>query len=95
MEDEGQTLYEKYRRIIWIFWAWVVVYLCIGLVAIFGNGTVLYAAHGARNTGRLRYIDDSIKSLAVADLLFGLFAVPSRIILNYKFITRRKLYHKC
>ena len=49
----------------------VAVYLCIAAVAVVGNALVLYAAYGNRNTGRLRYLDEAIKSLAVTDMLFG------------------------
>ena len=61
------------------FLAFTTIYVCIGLGAIVGNGLVLHAAWSTKNLGILRYFDSSIKSLAVADMLFGLIAVPLRI----------------
>lgn len=61
------------------FFAFIPIYVCIGLGAIVGNGLVLHAAWSTKNLGILRYFDSAIKSLAVADMLFGLIAVPLRI----------------
>ena len=66
-----------------LFWASVAFYVCISLVTVIGNGLVIYAAYGNRNTGRLRYLDDVIKSLAVADMLFGLIGTPFILISSY------------
>ena len=61
------------------FWAFTTIYVSIGLGSFVGNGLVLYAACSTRNRGILRYFDSGIKSLAVADMLFGLIAIPLRI----------------
>ena len=60
-----------------------VIYLCIGLIAVIGNGLVLYATICTRNHGCLSYFDTAIKSLAFADMLFGLVGIPSRIAAMY------------
>ena len=52
--------------------------ICVGIIAVLGNGLVLYAAYGSRNNGRLNYLDGVVKSLAVNDLLYGLFGIPCR-----------------
>ena len=78
--DIPKSSYERNRG---IFWAFAAIYLCIGLVAVIGNGLVLYSSFSARNVGRLRYFDNAIKSLALADMLFGLVGVPCRIISSY------------
>ena len=57
--------------------------LLTALVAIVGNGLVLYAAYGKKSLLRvkaLRSLDIVIKSLAVTDLLVGLIGIPCRII---------------
>lgn len=72
--------YERYKA---LFLGTGVVYLCIAVMAVIGNGLVLYAAYGNRNTGRLRHIDGVVKSLAVADMLFGLIGVPCKLTSDY------------
>ena len=59
------------------------IYFVLALTAIIGNGFVLYSATKNVNLGPLRYMDDVIKSLAIADMLFGLLGVPSNIINSY------------
>ena len=66
-----------------IFWIDVVFIIFAGLFATAGNGLVLYAAHGNKNIGPLRYLDNIIKSLAVADMLFGLIGTPLIIFAYY------------
>ena len=52
--------------------------ICVGIIAVLGNGLVLYATYGNRNNGRLNFLDDIVKSLAVNDLIYGLFGIPWR-----------------
>ena len=57
--------------------------LLTAIVAIVGNGLVLYAAYGKKSLLRvkaLRSLDIVIKSLAVTDLIVGLVGIPCRII---------------
>ena len=75
-----ENIYENNKA---LFWGSVVVELCIGVIAIVGNGLVIYAAHGNNNTGRLRYLDNAVKSLAVADMLFGLMGIPLKLTNSY------------
>ena len=65
-----------------MFWMISAFYLCLALIGIIGNGLVIYASYGTRSSGPLRHLDDVIKSLAVADMLFGVFGTP---ILIYKY----------
>ena len=76
----SKTNYEKYPG---IFWAWVVLYSFQSNIAIIGNGLVLIATYGKRYIGNLRYLDNAIRSLAVADMLIGLFGVPCVILIYY------------
>ena len=66
-----------------LLYASLIFYLCIAFVCIVGNALVIYASYGNNNRGPLRYLDDLVKSLAVTDLLFGLFGVPCVIYLSY------------
>ena len=75
-EREHETAYEKNKS---IFMLSVVVYLCIAFVTTVGNGMVIYAGYGSKNQGPLRYLDDVIRSLAVADMLYGLIGTPMLI----------------
>jgi hypothetical protein len=62
--------------------------ICVAIIAVLGNGLVLYAAYGNRNNGRLNYLDGVIKSLAVNDLIYGFFGIPWRTM--YKL---QKMWH--
>ena len=79
-ENVTQSFYEENKV---MFWLCSVIYLCIAIVAVTGNGLVLYASFVDRNQGRLRYFDIVIKSLAISDMLFGLVGMPCRIIGSY------------
>ena len=79
LESPDQEQGMAYEEIKIEFWVSAVIFLCIGLVAIFGNGMVLYITHFHRNNGPLENLDLIIKSLAVADMLLGLIGIPSRI----------------
>ena len=63
------------------------IYLVLALTAIIGNGFVLYSATKNVNLGPLSHMDDVIKSLAVADMLYGLLGVPLNLI-NYYYISK-------
>ena len=80
VEDGSDNVYEKQKA---LFWVSVVAYLCISVLAVAGNGLVIYAAYGNKNTGPLRYLDDTVKSLAVADMLFGFIGTPLIIVNAY------------
>ena len=71
--SEVESAYERYKGVVW---ATNAVYLCIAVVAVIGNGLVIYAAYGNKNTGRLSSLDDVVKSLALADMIFGLVGIP-------------------
>ena len=72
----------SYQQNLTLFWIFVAVSLLIAIVAIIGNGLVIYIAHRANNSGPLRYLDGVVKSLAFTDFAFGLVGTPL-IILNY------------
>ena len=64
----------------------IVLTVLIGMVAIIGNGLVLYAAYRKKNSMKfsvLRDLDIVIKSLAVTDLLIGLVGLPARALARW------------
>ena len=85
-ESSPNVYMNDYQRKKGIFGALAAIYVCIGIIAAIGNGSVLYASLCNRNVGRLRYFDTAIKSLALADMLFGLIGVPSRIAAAYYYL---------
>ena len=76
---EELTAYEKNKT---MFWAFATFSVLIAILAVIGNGLVIYIAHGVKHVGPLRYLDNVVKSLALTDLAFGLVATPL-IIINY------------
>ena len=71
-----------------------VLTLLLAIFAILGNGLVLYASHGNKNLLRLaaqQDLDIVIKSLALTDLIIGLFGIPSRILAFHSCQTDEKL----
>ena len=79
-EHEEVSRYHKYFE---IFWTFIAIYLLLAFIAVLGNGLVIYAACRHRNLGPLRYFDGVVKSLAFADLLYGLFGMPVTVIRSY------------
>ena len=73
-----------------LWWGLSIIYLCIALVAVVGNGLVVYVSFNNRNHGALKHLDCVIQSLAVTDLLFGLIGMPCRIYTST--IATRGLY---
>ena len=62
---------------------YLVLVILIALVAIMGNGLVLYAGYRKKNSikfSAMRDMEIVIKSLAVNDLLIGLVGFPARIL---------------
>ena len=61
-----------------------IICLLFALTVIIGNGLVLYTTTKSKcvNHGLLRHMHDVIKSLAIADMLYGLLGVPLNLI-NY------------
>ena len=70
------TYETAYDKNVALFWICVAVYLCIALTTTLGNGLVIYAAYGNKNRGPLGCLDDVVKSLALADMLYGLMGTP-------------------
>ena len=76
-EIEESSTYQGNRLIFWVF---ATTMICIGLIAVVANGSVLYITTFYKNNGPLKSLDSVIKSLAVADMLFGLIGIPCKLI---------------
>ena len=62
---------------------YLVLVILMALVAIMGNGLVLYAGYRKKNSIKFSAMQDMeivIKSLAINDLLIGLVGFPARIL---------------
>ena len=64
------------------FWIILAFTFIISILAIVGNGLVIYASIVNKSAGPFRYIDEIITSLGVADLLLGCLGNPF-IVLSY------------
>ena len=69
--------------IITLFWMFASICIMVAILAIIGNGIVIYVSHKTRSTGRLRYLDNVVKSLAMTDFLFGMIATPIALTAYY------------
>ena len=82
-----QTLEPDYEREKWYiygFWGYVTSYLLISSISVMANGFLLFVTYGERNSGVLRYLCNAIKSLAIADMLFGLIGAPIWVFNDYR-----------
>ena len=102
LSEERQTQeldYERQKGSVYGFWAYVTLYMIICLIAAIANAFLLFVTYGERNSGRLRYLDNAIKSLAVTDMLFGLIGGPLRVSADYRgfgklvYIIRKKILY--
>ena len=75
--EHHEGVYEENKL---AFWGVSVLLMCTALIAILGNAMVLYVTYFNRNNGPLENLDIVIKSLALADMLLGLFGIPSRLL---------------
>ena len=57
------------------FWLFLVFTVINSVIAITGNGLVIYAGLKYRNESRMRYLDGVVKSLAFTDLFYASFGV--------------------
>ena len=66
-----------------LFWASTSVSIVLAVLAILGNGIVIYVAGRKRKTRTLRYLDNAVRSLAVSDFFIGLIGIPLMITYYY------------
>ena len=77
------------------FWSMVTISSILALLSIIGNGLVLYTSFGGLNVGPLGHLDTVIKSLAMADMLYGLVGVPCKIFGDYHVGECINVYNLC
>ena len=73
---EVKTVYEDTFV---MFWGLVTLYICLAVVTVIGNSLVIYAAHVHKDNDISKSLALAIKSLAVADMLYGLLGAPFQI----------------
>ena len=74
------TYYDAHKEIFWL----IIAQACIfAMVATIGNGLVVYASYGSGSTGPMRYLDNVVKSLAVADMLYGSIGTTLDTVVGY------------
>ena len=61
--------YERKKAYVYGFWAYVTAYMLLSLISAIANAFLLFVTYRERNSDRLRYLDNAIKSLAVTDML--------------------------
>ena len=76
----NRTYYEENRVLFWFFAS---VCILVALLTVIGNGIVIYVSIETKSYGRLRYLDNVVKSLAVTDFLFGVIATPLAVTSYY------------
>ena len=79
-ENEEALPYHKYLELFWVITA---TYSLLAFVAILGNSLVIYASYRHKNLSPLRYFDGVVRSLACADLFYGLLGMPITVITYY------------
>ena len=77
------------------FWMMFTISSILALLSIIGNGLVLYTSFGDLNAGPLGHLDTVIKSLAMADMLYGLVGVPCKIFGDYHVGECINVYNLC
>ena len=80
IQSANDSLYERNTV---MFWGMVTISLILALLSIIGNGLVLYTSFGGLNVGPLGHLDNVIKSLAMADMFYGLIGIPCKIFGDY------------
>ena len=74
--ETAESLYDQNKT---AFWAYAALYLFVGIIAVIGNSLVLVITRANRNSSQLQTLDNAIKSLALADVLFGLMGIPCKL----------------
>ena len=67
-DNSTETYYDTHKG---MFWGVIAQVSIFAIVATVGNGLVIYASYGSTRSGPMRYLDNIVKSLAVADMLYA------------------------
>ena len=75
-----------------LFWTAAVVSILISIFGVIANCLVIYFANQEPSTGALRHLNQVVKHLAVADMLYGVLVSPCS--LAYWKIGKLELSHR-
>lgn len=79
--DESDLWYYNHKSLFWIL---IFISMLIALAGVLGNAMVIYAATRKRHmSGGFSYLNNAVKSLAITDFCFSLFATPLSIVYWY------------
>ena len=63
-----------------LLWASIVISAIISVITIVGNGMVICVSCRAKKSAALKNLNSAVRSLAIADLLFGIVVLPLIIL---------------
>ena len=66
-----------------LFWITVVVSIITFVITIIGNGMVIFVGCRKQKTKSLKNLNNAVRSLAIADLLFGIVGMPVITLYSY------------
>ena len=66
-----------------LFWVTVAISAILSMINIIGNGMVIFVSCRKKKTAALKNLNSAVRSLAIADLLFGIVAMPIIILYSY------------
>ena len=73
--EEGCNKSDDIKHIA-LFSTSTVISVILAIVAVIGNGIVIYRAGHERYGQALKYLSKPVRSLAITDLLIGLIGIP-------------------
>ncbi len=66
-----------------LFWITVAISAILSIINIIGNGMVIFVSCRKKKTAALNNLNNAVRSLAIADLLFGIVVMPVIILDSY------------
>ena len=66
-----------------LFWVTVAISAILSMINIIGNGMVIFVSCRKKKTAALKNLNNAVRSLAIADLLFGIVVMPVIILDSY------------
>ena len=66
-----------------LFWVTFAVSVILSLVAIVGNGVIIFIGSRIQKTGVLKNLNNTVRSLAITDFLIGLAGTPAVVVFSY------------
>ena len=66
-----------------LFWVTVAISAILSVITIIGNVMVIFVGCRRKKTAALKNLNNAVRSLAIADLLFGIVGMPVIILDSY------------